>query len=717
MHFLRRLARVTLVSYAQVLLTSRPLSGLFFLAASFATVPFIGLVGLVATLSANLTGYWTYRERIRWDLGLAGYNAVMLGLTFGYFLPFHWWVIVAAAAAGAVSALVTDFLYRRLVRFSLPVLGLPFLAIAWLVIAVATGFHIPAGKPALSLLQLPVSGFLATFLHDMGSAYFSASVLSGILVLAGLLFASRISAGIGLAGALAGVALNLWHPITVSESINLVIAPVGLAFFLAPNRWLPLHVLGGLALTLLATLGLDPVFKAISVPMLILPLTLTIFAFLLLGKSRALGIELVPMRLLHSPEFNFRVYRNRLRSTLHLPFFGTWFVSQGVDGGLTHKGRLSHAWDFMVRDERGRTFATPGYRLTDYHAFGLLVSAPAAGRVVALENDVPDNVPGKLNEKQNWGNWLIIEHNLLEYSILAHLRQGSIRVKFGDHVAAGTVLGACGNSGYSGQPHLHYQLQTNSLPGSDTLESRFGNYLVLDPAGERFVHQGVPKEGETIQPLVAQDEIRRLLAEWFEVQVAIQFMVSGDTIPNRSGSGHVPGRTETWQKTPERSGVLLRDGAAQVLLREEPEGIQVVRIHGRRNSLLYRTFDGLEFIPFYSRSGLRFESRGWSHRFGQRERLPQEQGAREQMSEGARNGNSECKMQSAKCKLRSADSGLLTTDYSLLTTQLDALVLESQGKGAHRRVWFVQGIGVVRIEGEDGHGRYGAQRRTHGASF
>jgi urea transporter len=704
---------------------------MFFLLASFASVPFIGLVGLVATLSANLTGFWTYRERIRWDLGLAGYNAVMLGLTFGYFLPFHWWVLVAASAAGAVSALVTDFLYRRLVRFSLPVLGLPFLAIAWLVIGVAAGFHALTAKSALNLLHLPASGFFATFLHDMGSAYFSTSILSGILVLAGLLFASRISAGIGLAGALVGVALNLWHPVSVSESINLVIAPVGLAFFLAPNRWLPLHILGGLVLTLFMTVGLDPVFKAISVPMLILPLTTTIFLFLVLGKSRALGIELVPMRLLHSPEFNFRVYRNRLRSTLHLPFFGTWFVSQGVDGGLTHQGRLSHAWDFMVRDERGRTFATPGYRLTDYHAFGLLVSAPAAGRVVALEDGVPDNVPGKLNEKQNWGNWLIIEHSLLEYSILAHLRQGSIRVKFGDHVVAGTVLGACGNSGYSGQPHLHYQLQTNSLPGSDTLESRFGNYLVTGGSGaqgfqgsgegERFVHQGVPKEGETIQPLVAQEEIRRLLTEWFEVQVPMQFMVSGDNPKSdRSDqsdasdirSGHVPGRIETWQKTPERSGMLLGDGASQVLLREEPEGIQVVRIQGRRNSLLCRTFDGLEFIPFYSRSGLRFESRGWNHRFGQRERMTQEQGAVEQMSEGSRNGNSECRMQSAKCKLRSANSGLLTTDRSLFTTQLDALVLESQGRGARRRVWFVQGIGIIRIEGEDGRGRYSANRIT-----
>ena len=508
------------------------------------------------------------------------------------------------------------FLHRRLARFSLPVLGLPFLALSWLVLGLA-GVRTSAAKPVLNLLHLPATGFLAVFLRDMGSVYFSTSFLSGVLVLAGLLFTSRISAGIGLLGALAGAALNLWHPITVSESINLVIAPVGLAFFLAPNRWLPLHVLGGLALTLLVMTGLEPAFRAVRAPMLILPLTITIFVALLLGKSRALGIELVPMRLLHSPEFNFRVYRNRLLSTLHLPFFGTWFVSQGVDGGLTHKGRLSHAWDFMVRDERGRTFATPGYRLTDYHAFGLLVCAPAAGRVVALENSVPDNPPGKLNEEQNWGNWLVIEHSLLEYSILAHLHQGSIRVRIGDRVQAGTVLGACGNSGYSGQPHLHYQLQTGSLLGSDTLEARFGNYLVIGGAGvggqgsgdgERFVHHGVPNEGETILPLPVQNDVRELVAGGF---------VPGARVAFASGSG----RRDEWDVAQQRDSLLLRSGAAQVALRMEPEGLQVLSVRGRKDSLLRRAFDGLKFVPFYARPGLRFESDGWQHRFTGRERI------------------------------------------------------------------------------------------------
>ncbi|WP_208006756.1 M23 family metallopeptidase [Aeromicrobium phragmitis] len=40
---------------------------------------------------------------------------------------------------------------------------------------------------------------------------------------------------------------------------------------------------------------------------------------------------------------------------------------------------------------------------------------------------------------------------------LCHLRRGSIQVHEGQQVRAGDVLGACGNSGNSTEPHLHVQ--------------------------------------------------------------------------------------------------------------------------------------------------------------------------------------------------------------------------------------------------------------------
>jgi urea transporter len=624
------------------------LAGLLFMAASFAADPFVGLVGLVAVSAANLTALRVWHDRIRWELGLAGYNAVLLGLAAGYYLPHGRLVFLLAIVGGVVSALATEWLSHRLSKSELPVLGLPFLAFAWLVIAFAGTGHPPAHFARVDPLAALLPGFISSTLQVFGSAFFSKSVLSGLLVLAGLLFVSRISAAVGLGGALVATVLTMSRPVP-ELSINLIIVPIGLVFFIVPSRKMLWQLPAGIGLTVLLALALDIVVGVTHLPYLILPLTVTLFAALLLGRSKRLGVELVPMAMLRSPEDHFRVYLRRDRPRLHLPFFGTWYVSQGVDGGETHKNRLAHAWDFMVRDERGRSFATPGYRLGDYHAFGLLVCAPAAGKVVAIENGVADNAPGKLNREQNWGNHVIIEHSFLEYSILAHLQQGTVGVRVGEAVNQGTVVGRCGNSGYSGQPHLHYQLQAGPVPGSDALAAEFHNYLVLGDGRERLFRTGLPEQGQTVQPMVKAENVRRLLPAGFDGDVA--FAVQRD-------SARV--RQERWDVSKvegESELTIVRSGPARVVLAEEKEGLSVGRVRGSRASLLARTFEGIEFIPFYSRPGLEFENGGWRHAFGRREPL---------------------------------GSGV------------DALVLESVGKGQERRIWFAEGVGIAKVEWTSG---------------
>lgn len=49
-------------------------------------------------------------------------------------------------------------------------------------------------------------------------------------------------------------------------------------------------------------------------------------------------------------------------------------------------------------------------------------------------------------------------------AVVAHLARGSLRVKVGDRVRAGQVIGACGNSGNSSEPHVHAQLMDRISP-------------------------------------------------------------------------------------------------------------------------------------------------------------------------------------------------------------------------------------------------------------
>ena len=176
------------------------------------------------------------------------------------------------------------------------------------------------------------------------------------------------------------------------------------------------------------------------------------------GYARYLGR--LPSRDRHVPE-----------TELAAPFDGEWTT---VNGGVTK--RTSHSWglvsqryayDFVVTDEEGETHASDGDDLSDYYAYGAPIRAPADGTVVATTDGLRDHPrPGNgWIEWRTWrmtGNYVVIEHADGEYSTLAHLREGSVSVAPGDEVERGAVVGECGNSGSSTEPHLHFQLQDRS---------------------------------------------------------------------------------------------------------------------------------------------------------------------------------------------------------------------------------------------------------------
>jgi murein DD-endopeptidase MepM/ murein hydrolase activator NlpD len=188
------------------------------------------------------------------------------------------------------------------------------------------------------------------------------------------------------------------------------------------------------------------------------------------------------------------------RTRLRLPFQGEWHVFWG--------GRsLSENYHAKAKDQRfaydllilkdGASHAGEGKRNEDYYCFGRPVVAPGSGIVHAVEDSIEDNVPGVMNPRQAMGNHVVVDHGNGEFSFLAHFRRGSVRVKAGDRVNAGDVLGLCGNSGNSSEPHLHYHLQDTPEPfmGSG-LPAQFVDYIADGQAVER----GEPTRGQRIRP-------------------------------------------------------------------------------------------------------------------------------------------------------------------------------------------------------------------------
>lgn len=85
------------------------------------------------------------------------------------------------------------------------------------------------------------------------------------------------------------------------------------------------------------------------------------------------------------------------------------------------------------------------------------------------------------------------------FVLVAHLRNGSVRVRPGERVDAGQPLGLCGNSGNSTQPHVHLQV-TDSLDWTRArgLPLAFAAYR----AGGVMVRGRVPDEAQVIEAAV-----------------------------------------------------------------------------------------------------------------------------------------------------------------------------------------------------------------------
>jgi len=194
------------------------------------------------------------------------------------------------------------------------------------------------------------------------------------------------------------------------------------------------------------------------------------------------------------------IRRNRFHGgarTVRLPFFGNWTVWQQFDDDWTHKGIWRYAYDFVIADDQGRTHIETGDQLEDYYCYRKPILSPSRGRVSLVVNDLPDNPIGGIDRDHNWGNQVVIQDERGFYVQLSHFATGSIRVHEGEWVVPGTVLGQCGNSGYSPQPHLHIQAQPGVDPNEGTVPFSFVAYLC-----DHVYHANdLPRKNAEVQPI------------------------------------------------------------------------------------------------------------------------------------------------------------------------------------------------------------------------
>ena len=184
-----------------------------------------------------------------------------------------------------------------------------------------------------------------------------------------------------------------------------------------------------------------------------------------------------------------------------------------IDGHAAIAQRFAIDW-VKLRDD-GKTFQGDEKDNKSYLAYGNEAYAVADGVVTETKDGIPENVPGidsravPITLETVGGNHVILDIGGGHFAFYAHLQPGSLRVKLGEKVRRGQVVGLVGNSGNSTEPHLHFHIENGSSPlGAEGLPYSLASFEVVgrgegwkpaDAKGPAEVHKNeIPTENEVV---------------------------------------------------------------------------------------------------------------------------------------------------------------------------------------------------------------------------
>jgi hypothetical protein len=168
---------------------------------------------------------------------------------------------------------------------------------------------------------------------------------------------------------------------------------------------------------------------------------------------------------------------------LAYPFTGRWLTQNSPANRVPSHGTdlfaSSFAIDFVPVDAAGGTarFTLRSLLRPEppdrFPGFGRPVLSPTNGVVVGVHQTSPDHqsfrglpsvgyaLTQRRRAAEGWsalaGNHVMIETGDGPLVAVCHLQRDSVPVRLGEEVRVGDVLGRCGNSGNSTEPHVHVQ--------------------------------------------------------------------------------------------------------------------------------------------------------------------------------------------------------------------------------------------------------------------
>jgi murein DD-endopeptidase len=224
--------------------------------------------------------------------------------------------------------------------------------------------------------------------------------------------------------------------------------------------------------------------------------------------------------------------------TIESPLRGVnWVAANGPSNASGHRRTVialdgqpriaqRFAIDWVQIDKDGNTQKGDRTDNRTYFCYGQPALAVASGVVVAIKDGIPENTPESdpnappvsravpITLDTVGGNHVILDLGDGVYAFYAHLQPGSLRVKVGDRVKTGDVVGLVGNSGNSTEPHLHFHLGDRGAPlasqglpyalpafrvlGSSVIEGEGAPRVDWKPAGEARENE-IPLENDIVE--------------------------------------------------------------------------------------------------------------------------------------------------------------------------------------------------------------------------
>ncbi len=217
--------------------------------------------------------------------------------------------------------------------------------------------------------------------------------------------------------------------------------------------------------------------------------------------------------------------QNRKPIVITPPLSGpNWVDGVGCCGISGHRGALNpingqlwgaerFAIDYVQLDPENRLLTGDPEKLESFAYFGADIHAVSDGPVVAVRDGLPEQVPGTsptgLPLDQYPGNHVVQDLGDGNYALYAHIKTGTVKVKPGDRLTTGQVIGNVGNTGNSDAPHLHFHVMSTPDPlRSDGLPFVFNDFRLDTRIATAEVLEGMfDGQQAPLQPgFVARDE-------------------------------------------------------------------------------------------------------------------------------------------------------------------------------------------------------------------